>query len=202
MDVANYTLVVNGKPDGPFTLEELKNQRVKPDSFLRLPGMDDYKEAHEFPELREFLGFSKQYTVPQYFAGFDLRMLAAVLDWFFIIGAVAFIELLVVVSFELKKQSLFILAANAIIIPVLKFIYQVYLETTQQATFGKKMLNIRVTNLSGLKPSFSEILFRNLSKIISTAIFFFGYFYLFLNKKQQCVHDLMANTLVIKDRLV
>lgn len=199
---ASYTLVVNGKPDGPFTLEELKNQRVKPDSFLRLPGMDDYKEAHEFPELREFLGFSKQYTNPQYFAGFDLRMLAAVLDWFFIIGAVAFLELLVVVSFELKKQSLFILAANAIIIPVLKFIYQVYLETTQQATLGKKMLNIRVTNLSGLKPTFSQILFRNLSKIISTAIFFFGYFYLFLNKKQQCLHDLMADTLVIKDRLV
>ena len=40
---ASYTLVVNGKPDGPFTLEELKNQKVKPDSFLRLPGMDDYK---------------------------------------------------------------------------------------------------------------------------------------------------------------
>lgn len=199
---AKYTLVIGGKPQGPFTLEELKLQKVKPDSFLRLPGMDDYKEAHEFPELREFLGFRKQYTSPQYFAGFDLRMLAVVLDWFFIIGAVAFIELLIVVSFELKQNTLSILATNAIIIPVLKFIYQVYLETIQQATFGKKMLNIRVTNLDGLKPDFSQIFFRNLSKIVSTAILFFGYFYLFLNKKQQCLHDLMANTLVIKDRLV
>jgi uncharacterized RDD family membrane protein YckC len=63
-------------------------------------------------------------------------------------------------------------------------------------------MNIRVTNLNGLKPKFSEILIRNLAKIISTATFFFGYFYLFLNKKQQTLHDLMANTLVIKDRLV
>lgn len=202
MTDAKYTLVIGGKPQGPFTLEELKSQKVKPDSFLRLPGMDDYKEAHEFPELREFLGFRKQYTSPQYFAGFDLRMLAVVLDWFFIIGAVAFIELLIVVSFELKQQGIFILAVNAVIIPILKFIYQVFLEATQQATYGKKMLNIKVTDMRGLKPSFTQIFFRNLSKIFSTVIFFFGYFYLFLNKKQQCIHDVMANTLVIKDRLV
>jgi uncharacterized RDD family membrane protein YckC len=202
MDEAKYTLVINGKPAGPFTLEDLKNQKVKPDSFLKTPGMDDYKEAHEFPALREFLGFSKQYTSPQYFAGFDLRLLAAVLDWFFVIGAVAFLELLIIVSFEINQQSLSILAANVFIIPILKFVYQVYLETTQQATYGKKMLNIKVTNLDGLKPTFSQILVRNLSKIISTAPLFFGYFYSFLNKKQQCIHDVMANTLVTKDRLV
>lgn len=202
MDDVQYTLVINGKPVGPFTLSELKNHRVKPDSFLKTPGMDDYKEAHEFPVLREFLGFKKQYTSPQYFAGFDLRLLAAVLDWFFVIGAVAFLELLIIVSFEINQQSLSILAANVFIIPILKFVYQVYLETTQQATFGKKMLNIKVTNLDGLKPTFSQILVRNLSKIISTAPLFFGYFYSFLNKKQQCIHDILANTLVIKDRLV
>ena len=202
MDETKYTLVINGKPQGPYTLAELKTHKVKPDSFLRLPGMDDYKEAHEFPELREFLGFKQQYTNPQYFAGFDLRMLAVVIDWFLVIGAVFFLELLVFVSFEFKEATLFIVTLNAVIIPIVKFIYQVFLEATQQATYGKKMLNITVTNLEGLKPNFSQILFRNLSKIISTAIFFFGYFYLFLNKKQQCLHDLMANTLVIKDRLV
>ncbi|RYE37816.1 MAG: RDD family protein, partial [Sphingobacteriales bacterium] len=31
---------------------------------------------------------------------------------------------------------------------------------------------------------------------------FFGYFYSFLNKKNQCWHDISANTLVIKDRLI
>jgi len=31
---------------------------------------------------------------------------------------------------------------------------------------------------------------------------FFGYLYSFLNKKQQCWHDIAANTLVVKDRLI
>ncbi|TKB98744.1 RDD family protein [Pedobacter cryophilus] len=202
MNQTKYTLVINGKPAGPFTLEELKTQKVKPDSFLRTPLMDDYKEAHEFPELREFLGFAKQYTNPQYFAGFDLRMLASVLDWFIIAGIIAVLDLITILILDQREQTIFILLANIIIIPVSKFVYQVYLENAQQATLGKKMLNIRVTNLQGLKPTFNQILIRNLSKIISTGLFFFGYLYSFLNKKQQCLHDIIADTLVIKDRLV
>ena len=202
MNQPKYTLVINGKPAGPFTLEELKNQKVKPDSFLRTPGMDDYKEAHEFPELREFLGFVKQYTNPQYFAGFDLRMLASVLDWFIIIGMIAVLDLIIILILDQRDKTIPILLASIIIIPILKFIYQVYLESYQQATLGKKMLNIRVTNLQGLKPTFNQILIRNLAKIISTGLLFFGYLYSFLNKKQQCLHDLMADTLVTKDRLV
>ena len=125
-----------------------------------------------------------------------------VLDWFFVLGAVAFLELLIVVTYEWKEATFFLVTVNVIIIPIIKFTYQVILETIQQATFGKQMLNIRVTNMDGLKPTFAQIFFRNLSKIFSTVIFFFGYFYLFLNKKQQCIHDVMAHTLVIKDRLV
>lgn len=197
-----YTLVVNGKPAGPFSLTELKSHQVKPDDFLRIPGMDDYKEAHEFSELRQFFGFAKQYTSPQYFAGFDLRLLASVLDWFIIFGIVAVLDLVLILLLDSRGFTLSILLASVVVIPIIKFVYQVYLEYHQQATLGKKMLNIRVTNLQGLKPSFNQILVRNLAKIISTGLFFFGYLYSFLNKKQQCLHDVMADTLVIKDRLV
>lgn len=202
MDSQIYTLVVNGKPAGPFSIEELKSHQVKPDDFLRIPGMDDYKEAHEFPELRALFGFAKQYTSPQYFAGFDLRLLACVLDWFIIIGIIAVLDLILILILDQRALTISVLLTSVVIIPLLKFVYQVYLEYHQQATLGKKMINIRVTNLQGLKPSFNQILVRNLSKIISTGLFFFGYLYSFLNKKQQCLHDVMADTLVIKDRLV
>lgn len=202
MDSQIYTLVVNGKPAGPFSIEELKSHQVKPDDFLRIPGMDDYKEAHEFPELRALFGFAKQYTIPQYFAGFDLRLLACVLDWFIIIGIIAVLDLILILILDQRALTISVLLTSVVIIPLLKFVYQVYLEYHQQATLGKKMINIRVTNLHGLKPSFNQILVRNLSKIISTGLFFFGYLYSFLNKKQQCLHDVMADTLVIKDRLV
>lgn len=202
MNQAKYTLVINGKPAGPFTLKELKTYHVKPDSFLRTPGLDDYKEAHEFPELREFFGFIKQYTNPQYFAGFDLRMLASVIDWFILFAGVVTIQLVLVLFFNERSITLVIIGAGLLLLPILKFIYHIYMEYFKQATIGKRLMNIKVTNLQGLPPSFAEVLIRNSAKIISTALFFFGYLYSFLNKKQQCLHDVMANTLVIKERLV
>ena len=203
MDVStSYFLVIDGKPQGPFSLGALKNKSVKPDSFLKTPTMDDYKEAHEFPELCAFLGFSKQYTQPQYFASFDLRLLAVALDWFIIFGIVAFLGLIFILILDQPDRNRMIIGIGFLLMPILKFIYQIYLEYQQQATWGKKMLNIKVTNLHGLAPSFAQIFIRNAAKIISTATFFFGYFYSFLNKKQQTLHDLIADTLVIKDRLV
>jgi hypothetical protein len=79
----NYTVVINGKPEGPYEFEQLKTLAIKPGTFIRKPGMDDYKEAHEFEELRELFGFRYQQTAPQYFASFDQRLLASIIDYFF-----------------------------------------------------------------------------------------------------------------------
>jgi uncharacterized RDD family membrane protein YckC len=197
-----YTLVVKGKPEGPFSLHELKAKGLAPESFIRKPGMDDYKEAHELPELRELFGFSRKYTAPQYFAGFDLRLLASCIDWFLIITATAAVELMVVTLIDQQTETIRILMSNIVILPLLKFIYHLILESNSQATLGKRMLNIKVTDLNGLKPAFSQIFIRNLSKTISTLLLFTGYLYSFLNKKHQCLHDKIANTLVIKERLI
>ncbi len=202
MTEAIYTLVINGKPAGPFTIAELKEKKIQPDSFLRKPGMDDYKEAHEFPEVRELLHFNQQFTAPQYFAGFDLRMLADAIDWFIIFGMMAIVELIIVLFFNNQTKTLATIAFGLLLMPFLKFFYHVFMEYSRQATIGKGLMNIKVTNMKGLKPSFQEVLMRNLCKIISTLGLFFGYLYLFLNKKQQTLHDKMANTLVIKDRLL
>lgn len=202
MDAPTYFLVINGKPQGPFTFEELKTKPIKYDSFLKTPAMDDYKEAHELHEISAFFGFAKQYATPQYFAGFDLRLLATAIDWFIIFAIVAFLQLLLILVLDNRGSNNYIIAIGVASLPILKFAYQISLEYLQQATWGKKMLNIKITNMQGLAPSFAQILIRNLSKIISTAPFFFGYLYSFLNKKQQTLHDIIAETLVIKDRLI
>ncbi|WP_304062104.1 RDD family protein [Pedobacter glucosidilyticus] len=202
METKIYTLVIKGKPEGPFSLEELKALDVKPDAFVRKPGMDDYKEAHEFEELRSLLGFKQQFTAPQYFAGFDLRLLATAIDWFLVLFVVAVAEFIYILAFDKEDTVQLILLANLIVLPLLKFVYQIITETKTQFTIGKRLLNIKVTNLDGLKPSFNQILIRNTAKIISALILFMGYFYSFLNKKQQCLHDVWASTLVIKERLI
>ena len=198
-----YTVVVNGKPQGPYQLAELKALNIKTGTFIRKPGMNDYKEAHEFPELRELLGFQFQQTAPQYFASFDQRLLASVIDYFMILMFYVFALLLSYLVIE--ERMLRISAAITLLpaIPVIKFVYGVYSESSRaQGTLGKKLLNIKVTDMWGNRIDLVTAFGRNAAKILSVLPFFFGYLYSFLNKKQQCFHDVAANTLVIKDRLI
>src|SRR5205823_980992 len=86
---------------------------------------------------------------------------------------------------------------------IIKLIYGSFAEASKrQATIGKRLVNIKVTDLEGTRVSMGRSLIRNLSKILSVIPAFFGYFYSFLNKRNQCWHDVAADTLVIKDRLI
>lgn len=199
---SEYFLVINGAPHGPFTLQQLKEFKIKPGDFLKTPAMDDYKEAHEIAELRELLGFKKAAFTPQYFGGFDQRLMAAALDWFFVSGAcilAAFIATLFVEDKELRMSIFF---GQLLFIPVIKFIYQVVTESSvKQGTYGKQILNIKVCNINGERITAARAIGRNLAKIFSVLPLFTGYLFCFFNKQQQCLHDMIADTLVIKDRL-
>lgn len=198
-----YTVVINGKPEGPYQLTQLKTLNIQPGTFIRKPGMDDYKEAHEFPELRELLGFRFQKTAPQYFASFDQRLLASVVDYFLITTVYVLIILISFIFIDEKTQRIAVALAGLPLVPVVKFIYGSIAEASeQQGTIGKRLLSIRVSDLGGNRISLSNSYGRNAAKILSVAPFFFGYLYSFLNKKQQCFHDVVANTLVIKERLI
>ncbi len=48
----SYLLVINGKPEGPFSVEQLRSLDIKSGDFVKTAEMDDYKEAHEIAELR------------------------------------------------------------------------------------------------------------------------------------------------------
>lgn len=198
-----YTVVINGKPEGPYEFEQLKSLAIKPGTFVRKPGMDDYKEAHEFEELRELFGFRRQQTAPQYFASFDQRLLAAVIDYFFLVlGYVIFI-LLVFIFIEAKAQRIIVGVSLLPLIPIAKLLYSSFAEASaKQATIGKRLLDIKVTDMMGERVELGVSFGRNLAKAISVFPFFFGYLYSFLNKKQQCWHDVIANTLVVKQRLI
>jgi uncharacterized RDD family membrane protein YckC len=199
----DYTVVINGKPEGPFKLTALKDLKIRTATFIRKPGMDDYKEAHEFPELRELLGFKYQQTAPQYFASFDQRLLASVIDYFFLTTGYVLLALLAFVFVEEKTQRIALALGGIPLIPIAKFVYSSFAEaSSKQATWGKSLMNIKVTDMMG-NPIQTDVSFgRNAAKALSVAPVFFGYLYSFLNKKQQCFHDLIANTLVIKDRLI
>ena len=46
-----FHLIRNGKQEGPFTIEELGQQGITPESEVWAPGMADWKQAGDVPEL-------------------------------------------------------------------------------------------------------------------------------------------------------
>jgi uncharacterized RDD family membrane protein YckC len=197
-----YLLVINGKPEGPFSLEQLKAIGVKPGDFLKTAAMDDFKEAHEIAELRELLGFSTQPLIPQYFGSFDQRLLASALDWFFVSGVCIIIAVIIFLLINDSTARLSVAFSLLIVIPLLKLVYHIFMESSvKQATYGKQILRIKVCDLQGDRISFARSVGRNLAKIFSVLTFFIGYLLSFFNKQQQCLHDMIAGTLVMKDRL-
>ncbi|RZK99600.1 MAG: RDD family protein [Pedobacter sp.] len=200
---AIYTVVIDGKPQGPYALEELKKIGIRSGTFIRKPGMDDYKEAHAIPELRELLNLKQIQTAPQYFAAFDLRLLASVIDYFALTCVFVAGLLISFIFFKDNLGRIALLITSLPVIPVAKLVYSSIAEASaKQATIGKRMAGIKVTDLMGNRISLANSFGRNLAKIFSVLPVFFGYLYSFLNKKQQCWHDIIADTLVVKERLI
>jgi len=197
-----YLLVINGKPEGPFSLAQLKALNIRPGDFVKTAGMDDYKEAHEIAALRELLGFSRQPVIPQYFGSFDQRLLASVLDWLFVSGLCILIAFFITLVVKDKEARVAMAISLLVVIPLIKFVYHVAMEcSARQATFGKRILGIKVCDMQGERISVGRAIGRNLAKIFSVLTLFIGYLFSFFNKQQQCLHDMVAETLVIKDRL-
>ncbi|MCO5935767.1 RDD family protein [Mucilaginibacter sp. RB4R14] len=204
-----YTLVINGKPDGPFTLTQLKERKIKPGDFVKTPAMDDYKEAHEIAALRQLFGFKRQPLPMQYFGSFDQRAIAAVIDWLIVLLVfvlTAFVVMLVLLlalpGDDNKILRVGITIGIVALTPIAKLIYNVRLESgTKRGTIGKQLMKIRVCDLYGEQITSGQAMGRNLGKYISTATFFMGYIMCFFTAKQQCLHDMLADTVVIKDRL-
>ncbi|MBK0377689.1 RDD family protein [Mucilaginibacter segetis] len=200
--IPQYILVVNGKPEGPFTIEELKTRGIKPGDFIKTPAMDDYKEAHEVAELRQLFGFSRQPVPIQYFGSFDQRLLASALDWFIVSGGFILVAFIAILFIQDKFIRLIISFSLLIIIPLTKLVYHIVMESSvKQATIGKLILKIRVCDIYGERITVGRAMGRNVAKILTVLTLFVGYILAFFNKKQQCLHDMIAETLVIKDRL-
>ncbi len=79
------------------------------------------------------------------------------------------------------------------------WLYYALLESgSRQATVGKMALGIIVTDANGERISFTSASLRHFSKIISSAIMMIGYIMAGFTTKKQALHDIIANTLVVR----
>ena len=129
--------------------------------------------------------------------------MASVIDYFFLMIGYVIVVLLAYVFVDQKMFRIGTALILLAIVPIAKLIYSSIAEASlHQGTIGKRLMDISVTDLIGNRISLSTSFARNLAKILSVLPFFLGYLYCFLNKKQQCLHDVIVETLVVKQRLI
>lgn len=165
--------------------------------------MDDYKEAHEVAEIRSLLGFKAKLVQPQYFASLDVRLLAMAVDYLFVFGIYSVLALILLAFTHQQVLKIAIALSGIVIIPIARSVYAVFMECAKkQATLGKQLLGIKVCDEEGRSISFGQSVLRNLGKWLSTLTLGVGYLFGFFDRKQQCLHDKLAGTLVVKERLL
>ena len=79
------------------------------------------------------------------------------------------------------------------------WLYSALQESSEsRATLGKKLVGLKVVDLSGEQISFMQATGRHFGKLISGLILLIGYLMQPFTEKKQALHDIMAGTLVIK----
>ena len=153
------------------------------------------------PELKIFPIFKlmelldQEFTQPvfQVPAGFGKRLAAWLIDCILISFAGYVIGL--VLGVNIFKESWGIIWFDNI----LTMVYFIIMEGgNSQATFGKKILNIKVTGLKGEPINYKKAFIRNICKIISALIIGIGFIMVLFTDKKQGLHDLIAETLVVE----
>jgi uncharacterized RDD family membrane protein YckC len=145
----------------------------------------------------------QQYQGPNY-ASFGQRFIAYLIDSIlmaviflpvgFILGAVLAVSGLENDEVLTTGISLFINFLSLIA----TWFYSAILESSAwQATLGKKIFGIRVTDLSGNRISFGKATGRHFGKYLSSLICVIGFIMAAFTEKKQALHDMLANTLVV-----
>jgi uncharacterized RDD family membrane protein YckC len=153
------------------------------------------------------------------YASFGARFVAMIIDYI-IIGCLQFVVIapiltMVGLGFASKADELDNLSdaeaiglagsimagvgTTLIIVYSISILYFAIMESSKsQASVGKMALGIKVTDMNGERIPFGKALLRSIGKIISGMIMYIGYIMAAFTEKKQGLHDMIANTLVVK----
>jgi uncharacterized RDD family membrane protein YckC len=142
------------------------------------------------------------------YAGFWIRVLAAIIDAIIlrvvvapihiIFGGLGFAGMMAGVH---HPFGLAILGSGITIILLFfgGWLYEALMESSSyQATLGKMILGLKVTDLNGNRISFERATGRHFAKWLSMMILFIGYIMVGLTDRKQGLHDMLAGTLVLR----
>lgn len=140
---------------------------------------------------------------PRYeYATFLWRLLALIIDQILLLIPVMIIALTAGVMIGIFApnfdESAIEAGGNVIGILVSWLYYAIMESSSKQATYGKLICGLQVTDLNGERISFMRATGRHFAKIISGIILLIGYFMVLFTERKQGLHDMMAGCLVLK----
>jgi len=136
------------------------------------------------------------FGIPIY-AGFGRRLVAFMLDGIFVAIITIITALILVIALNLSKSDLESFAS--ILQLGISWLYFAFAESSgTQATLGKQIMGLKVTDERGKKVSFGKASGRYFSKILSTLILFIGYLMPLWTEKKQALHDIISGCLIVQ----
>jgi len=151
-------------------------------------------EAHPSIAVASSLGWGqpvsgapRTYDVPRWgYGGFWIRVIAWFLDY--VVGGVA-----VVVA-----RAVFGPIGLLLVLPLLLLYYPLLESSGRQATFGKQICGLAVTDSRGQRISFGRGLARQFAKFLSAVAFGIGFLMVAFTDRKRGLHDMIAGTLVVR----
>jgi uncharacterized RDD family membrane protein YckC len=134
------------------------------------------------------------------YAGFWRRAAAALIDALVLLVLLVPIILVIVSTFEVRADRLgpgdaVYWLANLLI----TWLYYAGLESgVRQATLGKRLMRLRVTDLDGEPISFGRATLRHAAKLVSLLPFMIGFVAAGVSPRKQGFHDMIAGCLVLR----
>jgi uncharacterized RDD family membrane protein YckC len=142
------------------------------------------------------------------YGGFWIRVLAAIIDAIIVRVVVSPVHLFFgglglagMMGGVHRPRGLAILGGGVTVIASLfaSWLYEAFMESSSyQATLGKMICGMKVTDLHGSRISFERATGRHFAKWLSAMILCIGYIMVGFTERKQGLHDLLAGTLVRK----
>ena len=211
----SHYVVKDGQPTGPFSEEQLRDKFVRGEFLL-----SDLCWREGMPTwvpLGRILGLvPDSFVLPSAspaYAGLGRRFCAFLIDLVLIVIAhgivlgmfykppdlenVKTFEELMRVANSYSKETL----PAQLPLFAATWLYFALMETSRhQASLGKMALGLVVTNLNGEKITFLQASIRYLVKNLLSTFLLLGFLVAAMNQRAQALHDLAAQTLVLRKR--
>lgn len=133
------------------------------------------------------------YGAPVVHAGFWLRTAAYLIDS----------SILIIIGIAIGIGSAYAGEMGGVIGSIAYFLinllyWPVMESSARQATFGKSVVGIQVTDMNGKRLTFLRALLRNLAKIISAIPLGIGFLFVAFTGNKQALHDMITKCLVVR----